>query len=181
MCVNVWPVCIHVYHLLAWCPWGSENGLRYPGIGVNRWSEPQCGCWESDLGPLLTTEPSLQPHCLRFLFSVYLLFVSSTVLSLLPWLSTTSAPRQPFLALSIPSQPSVHLTLLKVTSAPFAEKPSLPLRGSRFKESPDTLTSPHPSGLPMPLLHMAGQQGCSPSTHCALTTEPEGARERWQM
>lgn len=48
------------------CLWRSEEGIRYPEIGVVDGCELQCGCLESNTGSLeeqpalLTTEASLQ-------------------------------------------------------------------------------------------------------------------------
>lgn len=50
----------------VWCPWRSEEGIRSPETGVTDGWEPQCECWELNLGPLvlLTAEPSLNhPPC----------------------------------------------------------------------------------------------------------------------
>lgn len=64
--------CVYVFCLHAWCPWGSEGGIRAPGTGVTDGCEPPRGCWELDLGwlgeqqMLLTTESSLQPQTVIF-------------------------------------------------------------------------------------------------------------------
>lgn len=62
-------VCVYVYHVYAWPPGRSEEGIRSPGTGINGDYELPRGCW--DLNPgllqeqvLLAAEPSLQalPH-----------------------------------------------------------------------------------------------------------------------
>jgi hypothetical protein len=67
---SVLPTCVTMYHLHAWCMWRPEDGTGSPGNRVNDCCH---GLLEKlNLGPLqeqqvvksplLTTEPSLQPH-----------------------------------------------------------------------------------------------------------------------
>ena len=59
---------------------GEKEGTGFPGTGVTNSYELLCGCWELNLGPLeeplvlLTTEPSLQPHCILFMAPFWLYF-----------------------------------------------------------------------------------------------------------
>lgn len=64
--MTVLPACISVYHMHAWCPQRSEEGIRSPGTGVPDNCELPCGCWDLNLGSLeekpvlLAAEPPLQ-------------------------------------------------------------------------------------------------------------------------
>lgn len=51
-CVGALSACMSVYHLHAWCPWRSEEGVRVPGTGVAD-CEPPCRCWELNSSPNL--------------------------------------------------------------------------------------------------------------------------------
>lgn len=64
-------ICLHVsisiHHECVWCLQRSEESIRFLGTGVMDGSEPPCGCWEVNPGPLQEqqtfspTEPSFQP------------------------------------------------------------------------------------------------------------------------
>lgn len=75
-------VCMFVYHVCAWFPWGLEEAVGCPRTGLTDFHEPLCSCWELNLCPLqeqhapLAIEPSLQPHHRYFEPSHY--FVRST-------------------------------------------------------------------------------------------------------
>lgn len=45
--------CLHIclHHVLAWCPWRSENGIRTPRTGVLNSCEPPHECWK--MNPVL--------------------------------------------------------------------------------------------------------------------------------
>lgn len=57
----------------------KKEGIGSPGFGVLHDSEPPCGCWESNPGPLqgqevlLTIEPALYP--LKYIFNNWHLIV----------------------------------------------------------------------------------------------------------
>lgn len=62
--MNVLPVSIYVYHMLAWCPQRLEENTNSPESGLVHGSELLYGCWEVAMGPqqehlVLTFEPSL--------------------------------------------------------------------------------------------------------------------------
>ena len=58
-----------IFFLSVYMPAGQK---RAPDL-ITDGCEPPCGCWELNSGPLeeqamlLTTEPSLQPHVVRFI------------------------------------------------------------------------------------------------------------------
>lgn len=58
---------MYVHHIYA-VPTEGGQGVRYSVTGVTGCSEPSCGCWDLNLGPLqeqsviLTSEPSLLPQ-----------------------------------------------------------------------------------------------------------------------
>ena len=44
--------CMPVHHVCAQCPWRSGEGIEFPGTGIKDSCKSQCGCWESNPGPL---------------------------------------------------------------------------------------------------------------------------------
>lgn len=68
MCASVFPACIYVHHMRAWCV-GKKKGTSDPlGTIVTDGCEPSFRAQEPNLGPqqhqpvILTIEPSLLPH-----------------------------------------------------------------------------------------------------------------------
>lgn len=49
--VSVLPACMYVY-THHWCLDKSEEGIRFPEIGVMHGCEPLCGYWKLNPGPL---------------------------------------------------------------------------------------------------------------------------------
>ena len=67
MWMSVLLVYMYVYHVCAWCPWKSEEGVRSPETGVMDSWEPPCQSWELNPVPLqeqvlLTVDSSLQDY-----------------------------------------------------------------------------------------------------------------------
>lgn len=66
--MTVLPACISVYHMHAWCPQRSEEGIRSPGTEVMDGCGPPYRYGEINPDPLqgqhvlLTAEPYLWPH-----------------------------------------------------------------------------------------------------------------------
>lgn len=60
------PACMLVFHMCAWFSQRSEESTGCPRERVKDGSEPTCGCWDLNLGPLeeqpilSAPEPSLQ-------------------------------------------------------------------------------------------------------------------------
>lgn len=48
--MTVLPAYVYVHQVYACCPWRSGEGVRSLA------TEPLCGCWELDLGPLQAQE-----------------------------------------------------------------------------------------------------------------------------
>lgn len=51
MLISDLPMCMSVYHKLAWCQSSPEVGIWSPGTEVIDKDEPPCD-WELNLGPL---------------------------------------------------------------------------------------------------------------------------------
>lgn len=56
--MGVWVLYVYVYvhHTSALCPQRSEEGIRFPEIGITDGCQQLCGCRESNLGPLQEQE-----------------------------------------------------------------------------------------------------------------------------
>lgn len=73
LCDWVICLCVHMHHMLAWCPLKPEKSIRSLETGVTKSCKPPLGFWESNLSPLqeqqifLATESSLQPTFYSFL------------------------------------------------------------------------------------------------------------------
>lgn len=90
--------CMHICVLQAFsAQWGQKRTLKpYPRTGIIDSWEPPCEFWESNVDSLgehqvlLTTEPSLQPHSISFLF----FFFNSQTLKSSSRKTTTPKPLQ---------------------------------------------------------------------------------------
>jgi hypothetical protein len=52
MCMRVWPAGMAVYHVCAWCWWGTELGIRSPGARIiYSWLWAVLWLLETDAGP----------------------------------------------------------------------------------------------------------------------------------
>ena len=56
MCVLL--TCVYMYHIPAWCPWRSKEGIGFTGNRVMGGYKSLCGCWESNLGPCKSNKSS---------------------------------------------------------------------------------------------------------------------------
>lgn len=49
MAMTVFPACVYVYHIPAYCSWWSEEDVGLPGTVVMDAGKPLCRCWELNL------------------------------------------------------------------------------------------------------------------------------------
>lgn len=59
---------VYLYHICAWYPERTKEGLRFPGTEVTNSCELPCVCWESNLDhleehPVLMTTEHRPLHC----------------------------------------------------------------------------------------------------------------------
>jgi hypothetical protein len=71
-------ICIYVPHISPWCPWRSEEGIRFAGTRVTDVCEPPCGCCQLNWSPLreqpvlLALSPLSSSPCMLSSWTVWL-------------------------------------------------------------------------------------------------------------
>ena len=59
LCLCVFPTCMSVHHVNAWCSWGLEEGIRSPETGITDYCERPCVCWDQTLSSVSTVSAYL--------------------------------------------------------------------------------------------------------------------------